>query len=344
MRFFRLLFTGLAFLWPISWPGHSAAQTSIRQVQIQAWIGETTEQGLRDIGANLDYTRFVRGQERAGSVERVTTQVFDPLNPEFTVTLPAPDLNPPRDNLRPDQSGSLADGIQTQSGAGMTFSIIDAGRGTLDAVIRGLERKADIDLMSKPELLVVDGGEAEIHAGGQVPFQNISWKQGRPQLDVAWEKIGVNMKIQPTVLDDDLVRINLMELNVKDIARIDKVRGIDLPVFSERSQTGVVVVPDGQAIVIGGLTSRVVVKSERRVPVIGSLPLLGIPFRGRRSEAIFTNLVVFVRPTIVDLRNLTDEAVDALNFWQQKRAVDPSQQWKNTERIRQQIQELQDEL
>ena len=120
---------------------------AIRQVQIQVWISETTEDGLRDIGTNLDYTRFVRGNENSGTVERIATRVFDPNS--FQVTLPAADTNPYPDNVRltPDYPASVAQGsalqgeaITTQSGAGITFSIIDSGRGTIDGIIRGIEQ------------------------------------------------------------------------------------------------------------------------------------------------------------------------------------------------------------
>ena len=126
---------------PVEAPPAAQQVEAIRQVQIQVWISETTEDGLRDIGTNLDYTRFVRGNENSGSVERISTRVFDPNS--FQVTLPAADANPYADNVRltPDFPASVAQGstlqgdaITTQSGAGITFSIIDSGTGTIDGI------------------------------------------------------------------------------------------------------------------------------------------------------------------------------------------------------------------
>ncbi|MEA3364656.1 MAG: hypothetical protein U9Q79_03360, partial [Candidatus Hydrogenedentes bacterium] len=77
---------------PVEPPPPPQQVEPIRQVQIQVWISETTEDGLRDIGTNLDYTRFVRGIENSGTVERISTRVFDPGS--FDVTLPAADGNP----------------------------------------------------------------------------------------------------------------------------------------------------------------------------------------------------------------------------------------------------------
>lgn len=318
-------------------PEPEIAKRPIRQVQIQAWISEATEQGLRDIGANLRFTRFVRDDEQSGSVQQIDTQVFDPEDPLFTATLPAPDqslFGPP---LRPDASGTLGDGIQTQSGVGFTFSIIDAGRGTIEGVFRGIEQETDIDLISKPELIVIDGGTAEIHAGGKVPFQDIKYSsKGEPQLNVQWRDIGVNMKMTPTILSENLIQLNIENLQVSDIARIDNIRGVDLPVFSQRFQSGKVLVPDGQTLVIGGLSNRVVRRSERRVPLLGAIPVLGIPFRSREHEVLTTHLLIFVSPTIVDLRKMTSQAQSALDFWRERR-------WRYRPEIEEEVRMLQEE-
>ncbi len=301
------------------------------QVQMHVWISETTEQGLRDLGANLTYTRFVDGVEAQGhSVQQVSTNLFNPRNPLFNVTLPAPDRTRFSAPLRPDQSAPLAD-IQTQSGAGLTFSLIEQDHGTIDGLFRSIEQKSELDLISKPELVVINGAQATIKAGSRVPFQDIQYDlSGRAQLIVAFKDIGVNMVVVPTIRPDKLIKLDLQALDVTDVIRIDNIRGIDLPVISTRSQTGEVLVPDGQALVIGGLSTRVVTKAERRVPLLGRIPILGIPFRARRSESDSTHLIVFVEPTIVDLRKMTAGTESALKFWQEGG-------WKHEGRIEEEV-------
>lgn len=316
----------------------ATGQTNFQQVQMHVWISETGESGLRDVGANLSYTRFVEGKEKGAVVQQITTNTFDPLDSNFNVTLPAPSPSLFPEPLRPDLAGTLDDGIQSQAGAGLTFSLVAGGSGTIDGVIRGIEQNNDLDLISKPELLVIDGMTAEIHAGGKVPFQDIKYDdKGVPQLNVAFKDIGVSMKITPTVRSDDLVQLTIDQLEVTDIARIDNIRGIDLPVISKRSQTGIVLVPNGQALVIGGLSSRVSRQAERRIPIIGKIPVLGFPFRSRESEISNLHLMIFVAPTVVDLRELTQSQVDALEFWRQG-------QWENRPRIEEEIDIMQNEL
>jgi len=320
--------------------GAQGGPVDIRQVQIQVWISETNESGLRRLGANLDYTRFVRQVEQSGSVQQIRTSVFNPQEDFGPVTLPtptAPDPNSFDPTLR-EMDGRDEDsgqpGTQTRVGFGLEASIIDSDQGSINAVFRGLERQNDVDLISKPELLVVNNGDASIKAGGNVPFQGLTFdNKGNPQLEVTWRDVGVNMDMQPTILSNDFIRMTIKQLDVTDVDRIETIRGVDLPVFAKRSQTGVVIVPDGQTLVIGGLSSRVIRKTERRVPLVGQIPVLGLPFRSRENEADITHLLIFVSPTIVDLRNLSERAFSALHFWKERGA-----EWRNEERIEREIE------
>ena len=310
-----------------------------KQVQIQVWISETGEEGLRELGADLTFTRFVRGRETSGSVQQISTSVFDPQNAPFQVTLPVPDQTLFNAPLRPDQAGNLSNALQAQEGVGMTFTILPNEYGTVDGVFRAVEQKSDIDLISKPELLVVDEGTASIHAGSEIPYQDVKFEKGRPQAKVTWREVGVNLDLSPMIRPDNMVQLNITKLEVSDIARLDTIRGIDLPVFSKRGQTGKVIVPNGQTLVIGGLSSRVIRKTETRVPLVGKVPVLGIPFRGRRSEASTTHLLIFVSPTVIDIANLEQASVDALEFWRKG-----TEKWHHEEDIKDEIQLLEDDL
>lgn len=311
----------------------------LRQVQIQVWISETNEVGLRDIGANLNYRRFVDGEEQSGSVQQVTTNLFEPESDFRPVTLPVPDqqyFDPP---MRPDEDQNIGTGIDTREGFGLAASVVESGYGTLEGVFRAAESRNDVDLISKPELLVMNEGQATIRAGSEVPYQDVTYPNGNPSLSVDWREIGVNMEVQPTILPNDFVQLNLTQLEVTDVTRIDTVRGIDLPVISKRSQTGFVMVPSGQTLVIGGLSSRVVRRTENRVPIVGALPIIGMPFRARKSEADVTHLLVFVSPTIVDLRNMEHDSTNALEFWRERGA-----EWENADRIEREIELMDQEL
>lgn len=325
----------------------------IRQVQVQVWISETNENGLRRLGTNLNFVRFYREKENEHlKIPQITTNTIDFSQDFSSVTLPAPSPNPPQPPfavpyknpdfsekpLRRDENVSLP-GIQSPQGGGLTFSILTWDYGTLDGVFRALETKSDVDLISKPEILVINGTSAVIKAGGQIPYQSVTKSSAIPNLSVAWRDIGVNLELIPTILPNNMIQLEIKQLDVTDISRIDRLRGIDLPVFSKRSQTGFVIVPNGQTLVIGGLSSRNIRKSENRVPGIGKVPLLGIPFRSRRAQSDITHLLIFVQPTVVDLRTMSEESSSALRFWQKR-----GDKWQNADRIEEEIKAMQDDL
>lgn len=301
----------------------------IRQVLVKVWISETNERGIREIGSELSFKRFVRGkEEKTGSLQEARTS-FLSADRFGVVTIPAPNQQYFQPPIRPDLNNNLADNVQTYSGAGLSFSILDAGAGTIDGILQAVERKSDADLISKPELIVANGQKAVIKAGGQVPFQDAKVTPPYPaQLQVVWRDIGVNLDFTPAILPNNMVQLTLSQVEVSDVSRVENLRGVDLPVFSTRSQAGSVFVPDGTTLVIGGLSSRVVRNSEKRVPVVGSLPLVGIPFRSRKSDAEVRSLLIFVSPTIVDLRNPSSQAKSAMDFWREKGV-----EWVNAERI-----------
>ena len=294
----------------------------IRQVQVKVRIVETSQRGMRELGANLNYTRLVDGVEQSGSVARATTGMFDPEGDFPRVTLPVPGIG---DFNRPDEDNNASNGVQARDGVGLTATVIDTDQGTLDAVFRGLEESQDTDTVSRPELLVINGKPAEINVGGEVPFQGVLLA-ATPTLKVEFKNIGVNLGLTPTIMPNDLIKLDITKLDVTDTLRFDKIRGLDLPVFSQRSQTGVVYVPSGDTLVTGGLTSHVARRTERRVPLVGNLPVVGFPFRSRQMESLENTLMIFVSPTVVDLRNLSPEGLRAMEFWK-------NGTWANEKRI-----------
>ncbi len=279
----------------------------IQQVQMHVWISETSEQGLRDLGTNLVYKRIA--DNHSDSLQQVNSSVFNPNNPSYTVTLPAPSNPPFQPTLRND--------TRPQGGAGLNFSLIETDHGDYDGVFRAIDQSTDVDFMSKPELLVINNMAATIHAGGEVPFQTMITTKGATTLGIEFKPIGVQMVITPIISTDNLIQLDITNLDVTDISRVDQVRGLDLPIIAKRSQTGSVLVPNGQAMVIGGLSNHVNRTTERRVPIIGKVPVLGALFRSRVTESDNSTLLIFVAPTVVDLRNLNAESTNAMEFWRE---------------------------
>jgi general secretion pathway protein D len=84
-------------------------------------------------------------------------------------------------------------------------------------------------------------------------------------------------------------------------------QAVDL-ITNQRIIETTVIVDDGEILVLGGLIEDVLRESEQRVPVLGSIPILGNLFRSRKTDKVKTNLFVFIRPKI--LRDAAAAAVE----------------------------------
>jgi len=244
-----------------------------------------------------------------------TTQTFPNVAPTF----------PGGMNL-----GSLAN---TYSG---TVNILS--RETLALTIRAIEESAGSDLMSSPSLTVLDGKTAVIKVaqllrypqaygdiqsnvgnggggGGQFGTANtsVAITAGTPQ-DFTVQEVGVTLEVTPTVAADDSIALNLkpkvtefegfVEYGGTSVALTGGVTvtvpsGFFQPIFSTREVTTDVTVFDGATVVIGGLTREEVKTIDDKVPVLGSLPLIGAAFRSSGKSVSKRSLMVFVTANLV---------------------------------------------
>jgi general secretion pathway protein D len=83
-------------------------------------------------------------------------------------------------------------------------------------------------------------------------------------------------------------------------------------------------VDDGEILVLGGLLEDVLRESDQRVPVLGSIPVLGHLFRSRKTEKLKTNLMIFIRPTI--LRDSAHTAFETNQKYNMIRRIQQGQQ------------------
>ncbi len=312
-----LLLTGLFLVASSAMQSAGAAKKAPKkvpdlQVQLQVWITQTTEQGLRDLGGNLRFTRQVRGKPNGGGQILQQFDITPFENGRFPVTVPAPDTNPAwsHPTLRPNPRNS-------EGGVGITYTLIDNHYGSIDGFFRAIEQKADGEIISKPELLVINGQKARIEAQTQVPYQKVTYnsKNATLQLSLDRKPVGAIVEVVPTIQSDGMVSMNFSQIKISQFEVSRSIRGIDMPIVSDRIQKGTVLVPNGDMLVIGGLSTREVRQNQNKVPLVGDIPLLGMPFRWRGSSAETIHLLMWVAPTVIDLIHLDDKARSALHFW-----------------------------
>ena len=216
-----------------------------------------------------------------------------------------------------EANGSTTDSLVKLAGgvAGIPGQIFGVGRlgGSTDfvAVLKMLQTDDSSNILSTPNLLTTDNTEASILVGEQVPFKTGSYSGtttgdansgfSSPFTTINREDVGIKLQVTPHINEGDSVVLDI-EQEISSVVRNTE----DGPVTSKREVKTQILSADGQTVVLGGLIKDDVLSSNSRVPVLGSIPVLGHLFRSQTSKKVKTNLLIFIRPTIVrDDRVLT---------------------------------------
>ena len=196
-----------------------------------------------------------------------------------------------------DPSGLIGEGITIGVGR-----ISDTGV-SFAAILRALEGAADTNIISTPSIVTTDNEEATLNVGQEVPFVTGSFTNTggtggsvNPFTTIQRQQVGVKLTITPQINEGSSMVLDISQ-EISSIAQ-SAAGAVDL-ITNQRIVETTVIVDDGEILVLGGLLEDVLRESDQRVPVIGRIPLLGNLFRARKTEKIKTNLMVFIRPTIL---------------------------------------------
>jgi type II secretory pathway component GspD/PulD (secretin) len=177
----------------------------------------------------------------------------------------------------------------------------------LDAVLEVIQTWENVTITTQPRIAVREGGVAEVVNTREVPFFSFSGLNANNQNFTAslnFKEVGVKLYASPRVLGTKTLALNLFieasEQVGTAIAFFDSEGNqFSSPLIAKRQARTVVYLEPGQALVIGGLTSEREVESERKVPFLGDLPLLGLLFRSDLTRKERTNVLFFIRPRIL---------------------------------------------
>jgi general secretion pathway protein D len=171
------------------------------------------------------------------------------------------------------------------------------------AILRALNGDADTNIISTPSIVTTDNEEATLTVGQEVPFVTGSYSSTgniggsvNPFQTINREEIGVKLTIKPQINETDSLVLEISQ-EISNIAQSAE-GAVDL-ITNQRTIETTVIVDDGQILVLGGLLEDALRESDQRVPILGSIPLIGALFRSRTTDKIKTNLMIFIRATIL---------------------------------------------
>ena len=193
-------------------------------------------------------------------------------------------------------------------GQGLTMGlgrISDSGV-SFAAILTALAGDADTNIISTPSIVTLDNEEATLNVGQEVPFVTGSYSNTgagggvggsvNPFQTINREQIGVKLAITPQINEGNSMVLKISQ-EISSIAQ-SAANAVDL-ITNQRIIETTVIVDDGEILVLGGLLEDVLRESDQRVPVLGRIPILGNLFRSRKTDKVKTNLLIFIRPTIL---------------------------------------------
>lgn len=171
-------------------------------------------------------------------------------------------------------------------------------------VLRALLSDSDTNVLSTPSIVTMDNEEAEIKVGQEVPFltgqfTNTGAAQGvvNPFQTIDRKDVGLTLKVTPQINEGNAV-VMTVSLESSNLSRAGTGGAVDL-ITNQRSITQKVMIEDGEVLVLGGLVSDDLIQTEQRVPLLGSIPILGHLFRSQSATTEKRTLMVFLRPVIL---------------------------------------------
>lgn len=167
-------------------------------------------------------------------------------------------------------------------------------------IINAIKSDSASNLLSTPSILTLDNEEARILVGQEVPITTgevLGDANSNPFRTTTRQDVGIQLEVKPQINSGGGITLFLRQ-EVSAVAGTISARSDDL-ILNKREIETTVLVDDGNIVVLGGLLDQGDQMSVDKIPVLGDLPAVGGLFRNRKREANRTNLMVFIRPTII---------------------------------------------
>ncbi|MDD4938532.1 MAG: TonB family protein [Candidatus Omnitrophica bacterium] len=207
-----------------------------------------------------------------------------------------------------------------------TDNTTPASPGDYKAVVDLLRTIGDIKILSSPRIMALNNQEAKIHVGTKDAYITSTTSQGGTGTAITSQSVnfvdtGIKLFVTPTVNRDGFVTMKIRpEVSSATRTNITSEGQItQIPIVSTSEAETTIMIKDGVTVIIGGLKKNERSREEKRVPILGSIPVLGWLFGSTVDDARSTDLVILLTPHIVsaerpfsDFRDLkTEDSITA---------------------------------
>jgi general secretion pathway protein D len=198
-------------------------------------------------------------------------------------------------------TSALGNSLQEAAAAQLLSATGGFGGFALDAIAADTES----NLLATPHIVTLNNQKAKFLVGQEVPVstgEQLSSNFDNAFRTVQRQEVGIKLEVTPQVNAAGDVKLFLKQ-EVSSVAGPVSSRSSDL-ILNKREFETTLTVADGQLLAIGGLLNDDERRTLERVPLLSDIPLIGELFKSRSRSRSKTNLMVFIRPTI--LRNRAD--------------------------------------
>ena len=184
---------------------------------------------------------------------------------------------------------------------GFAGGIVDIGKNAVfGAILNAVKSDTESNVLSTPSIMTLDNQEAKLLVGQEVPVttgEQLSSNFDNAFRTVQRQNVGIQLDVKPQVNSSGSIKLFIRQ-EVSSVAGPVAPRSTDL-IINKREFKTVLTVDDGEILAIGGLLDENERRTLEKIPLLGDIPVLGELFKSRSRARAKTNLMVFIRPTIV---------------------------------------------
>ena len=174
----------------------------------------------------------------------------------------------------------------------------------LYSTLRAIRSDSKSKSLQHPTQVSVNNRQVVLRNVTQQPFQSGSSStsgggSSTNTQETEFIPIGTTVSLLPRILDSNNVELNIM-INVSDLLGYQDISGSSVPITSSRDYTGQAIVGSGNTLAIGGLDALHNTRGSTRVPILGSIPIIGYAFRSDTNSDSKSNLIMFITATVLD--------------------------------------------
>ena len=198
-------------------------------------------------------------------------------------------------NLSTTASASL---LNTQ-GLIAGFGDLTPGKDNFVGIINAISQDSNSNILATPSLLAMDNELSTSIIGQEIPIttgESLGTNNANPFRTTSRQEVGIKLEVTPQINEGSSVVMQI-KIEVSGVAGVP-MSGVDI-ITNKRAIETTALVDNNQIIVLGGLVDEDTQDTVSKVPLLGSVPILGRLFQSSSSTTVKKNLMVFLRPTII---------------------------------------------